>query len=146
MIPDEVSLEDFSVIGALLIMRHDCGKIQTRRGGDTVTPKTIEEVVRKFASEAKSIYGPALGEVILFGSCARGDFAPDSDIDVMVLLDVPQEAISTERRKMMAASDRLDLDYDVLLSPVFQSRQTFERYLSASPFYQNVRKDGVRYA
>ena len=115
-------------------------------GGDTVTPKTIEEVVRKFASEAKLIYGPSLGEVILFGSCARGDFASDSDIDVMVLLDVPLEAISTERRKMMAASDKLDLDYDVLLSPVFQSRQTFERYLPASPFYQNVRKDGVRYA
>lgn len=142
MIPDE----DSSIIGALLIIKHSCGKIQARQGGDTVTSKTIEEVVKKFASEAKSIYGPVLVEVILFGSCARGDFAPDSDIDVMVLLDVPQEDISAEQRKMMAVSSRLDWDYDVLLAPVFQSRQTFEHYLSASPFYQNVRKDGVRYA
>lgn len=56
-----------------------------------MTPKTMEEVVRK-------------GEVILFGSCARGDYALDSDIDVMVLLDVPQEAISVEIRKKMVAS------------------------------------------
>ena len=111
-----------------------------------MTPKTIEEVVRKFAAEAKLIYGPVLGEVILFGSCARGDFEPDSDIDVMILLDVPQEAIGTERRKMMATSDRLDMDYDVVLTPVFQSRQTFEHYLPASKFYQNVRTDGIRYA
>lgn len=43
------------------------------------------------------IYGTALRKVILYGSCARGDFEQDSDI--MVLLDSPVEKINEERKK-----------------------------------------------
>lgn len=111
-----------------------------------MTPKKIEEVVSLFTSEAKKVYGSALQEVILYGSCARGDFAPDSDIDIMVLLDVPQERINAERKKILDTSDQLDMTYDVVLTPVFQSKKTFDRYLPASKFYQNVRTEGVRYA
>ena len=58
-----------------------------------MTEEKIKEVVSKFSEEAKRIYGAKLYKVILYGSCARGDFEQDSDIDIMVLLDVPQEAI-----------------------------------------------------
>ena len=112
----------------------------------SVTPRKIEEVVQLFTLAAKQVYGPALQEVILYGSCARGDFAADSDIDIMVLLDVPQEEINTARKKMLDTSDRLDMDYDVVLTPVFQSKQMFDRFLPASKFYQNVKAEGVRYA
>ena len=111
-----------------------------------MTPETIQAVVSRFAAEARQVYGPSLQEVILYGSCARGDFTPDSDIDILVLLDVPQQHINAERKKIVDVSDQLDLDYDVVLAPVFQSKQTFDRYLPASRFYQNVRAEGVRYA
>lgn len=45
------------------------------------------------------IYGTALRKVILYGSCARGNFEQDSDIDIMVLLDSPVEKINEERKK-----------------------------------------------
>lgn len=106
----------------------------------------IETVVRQFSDEAKQIYGPTLRQVILFGSCARGDFSADSDIDIMVLLDVPQEQISDARKKMLSTADRLDLHYDVVLTPVFQNAALYEKYLPVSKFYQNVRDEGVRYA
>ena len=56
-----------------------------------MTEEKIREVVSKFAEEAKYIYGSKLRSMILYGSCARGDFEKDSDIDILVLLDVPQE-------------------------------------------------------
>ena len=111
-----------------------------------MTPEKIHEIVSLFAAGAKQVYGSALDEVLLYGSCARGDFKPDSDIDIMVLLNVPQDHISAERRKIVELSDRLDLDYDVVLAPVFQTKQSFERLLPASRFYQSVRKEGIRYA
>lgn len=111
-----------------------------------MTQETIQEVVARFASDAQTVYGSALREVILYGSCARGDFASDSDIDILALLDVPQDHISRERKKMQEISNQLDLDYDVVLAPVFQSAYIFDRYLPVSRYYQNVKTEGVRYA
>ena len=111
-----------------------------------MTPEKIQEVVTRFASGAREIYGSALHEVILYGSCARGDFEPDSDIDILILLNLPQDRMNAERKKILDMSNQLDIDYDVVLAPVLQSTQIFDRYLPASKFYQNVRAEGVRYA
>lgn len=85
-------------------------------------------------------------DVILYGSCARGDFAADSDIGIMVLLDVGQEDIGEARKKIIDVSDQIDLEYDVVLAPVIQSWGMYQQYMDVSCFYQNVRREGVRYA
>ena len=82
----------------------------------------------------------------MYGSCARGDFADDSDIDVMVLLDVAQEEIGIERKKILDVSDQLDLKYDVVLAPVIQSWRLYNQYIAVSCFYQNVQKEGIKFA
>lgn len=111
-----------------------------------MTEEKIRVVVRRFAEEAEKLYGCKLRGIILYGSCARGDFEQDSDIDLFVLLDVPPEEINKERERIMDASDRLDWEYDVVLSPVFQSCQLYEKYLAVSVFYQNIQKEGVKIA
>ena len=111
-----------------------------------MTEKVIHDVVDRFAAEAAEIYGSTLRGVILYGSCARGDYEADSDIDLMILLDVPPERIVSERRRIQGISNRLDLEYDVVLTPVIQSREVYEKYLPASAFYQNVQREGVRIA
>lgn len=55
-----------------------------------MTEEKIREVVERFAEEAKKIYGVRLQSIILYGSCACGDFEKDSDIDILVLLEVSQ--------------------------------------------------------
>lgn len=111
-----------------------------------MTEEKIQEVVTLFTSEVKQIYGNNLCQVILYGSCARGDFEQDSDIDIMILLNVPPENINEERKKIIDVSDRLDLNYDVVLTPVVQNYERFLHYMPASRFYQNVQKEGVRFA
>ena len=44
----------------------------------------------------------------------------------MVLLNVPNEEINAERKRIYDISDKLDLDYDVVLTPVFQSYPLFQ--------------------
>ncbi len=81
-------------------------------------------------------------DVILYGSCARGNFADDSDINIMVLLDGGQEEISDARKKMIDVSDQIDLEYDVVLAPVIQSWRWYQQYMEVSGFYQNVGRYG----
>ena len=111
-----------------------------------MTAEVIRKVVQEFAAQAAGVYGDSLSAVILYGSCTRGDFETDSDIDLFVLLDVAPDKISDERGKINRLSDRLDLEFDVVLSPVVQSREVYERYLPTSVFYQNVEQEGIKVA
>ena len=111
-----------------------------------MTEEKIHTVVKCFAEEARKIYGSKLQKLILYGSCVREDFKIDSDIDILVLLNVESEEISAERKRILDVTDRLDLDYDVVLAPVFQSFQIFEKYRNVSVFYQTVQKEGVKIA
>lgn len=111
-----------------------------------MTETKIREVMKLFAAEARRIYGSSLKEIILYGSCARGDFSDDSDIDVLVLLNVPPEDISLQRHRIQAVTDQLDLDYDVVLTPVFQNCDVYSKYTPVSVFYQNIQKEGVKIA
>lgn len=111
-----------------------------------MTEEKIREVVNTFASEAKHIYGPSLKEIILYGSCARGDFSGESDIDLLILLDVAPEEIGEQRKLIRDMTDRLELDYDVVLAPVLQNADVYKKYTPVSAFYQNIEKDGVKIA
>lgn len=106
----------------------------------------IWAVAEQFAGAVKEKYGDLLRDVILYGSCARGDFTEESDIDVMILLDIPQEDIGKARKIILEISDRLDIENDVVLAPVIQNYLTYQKYISVSPYYQNVKKEGVRIA
>ena len=106
----------------------------------------IHEIVSIFADEAKTIYGNKLKEIILYGSCARGDNNNDSDIDILLLLSVSPEEIGAERNKIFDMADKIDLKYDVVLAPVFQSVEIYNKYMPVSAFYQNIAKEGVRIA
>ena len=111
-----------------------------------MTEEKIREVVDRFAEVAKRIYGTKLQEIILYGSCARGDFENDSDIDILILLDSPLESISSERKRILDVSDKLDLDYDVVIAPVVQNYALYQKYIPVSVFYQNVEREGVKIA
>ena len=45
---------------------------------------------------ARESLGDKLDKVILYGSYARGDYDDESDIDIMVLADIPREACGYE--------------------------------------------------
>ena len=111
-----------------------------------MTAEKIKEVTELFAKEVKRIYGNKLQIALLHGSCARGAYEEDSDIDILLLLNVPSEKLAEERKKIFAVADRLDLEYEVVLAPVLQSYEVFENYLSVSSYYQNVQREGVKIA
>ena len=50
---------------------------------------TREQLLKEIKARLEAAYGDRLRGVVLYGSEARGDARPDSDIDVLVLLDGP---------------------------------------------------------
>jgi len=83
----------------------------------------------------------SLVQLKLFGSKARGDSHPESDIDVLIVLSGYDW--DTEKAVYDLCTD-ISIDFGVLVVPVLYSVSEFESELMrVTPFYQNVVQDGV---
>ena len=80
---------------------------------------------------------------ILYGSEARGDTRPDSDIDVLILLDGDQLSLKREM-DMTGPLNEIEWQTGVLVSPTVMLRKQWENMPFKTPFYINVMNEGKR--
>lgn len=78
-------------------------------------------------------------KVLLFGSRARGEARPDSDWDVMVLLN---DNSKTNRWDAVKQLFYLSLDIEQDINPIVYTKSEWDKR-SFTPFYKNVMKDGI---
>ena len=81
---------------------------------------------------------------VLFGSYARGDAEPGSDIDVLLLVDASRQDISARNWQVGNLAAELLLDYGIVVSPIVENRDYFNKNVNVLPFYRNVEREGVR--
>lgn len=110
---------------------------------NTKSKQEINEISQKVLQAAKDTLGERLEMVILYGSYARGDYDKDSDVDFLVLANVPQEDAGRWRDSIYECLPDLSLDYDILLSVKVTGSMTFNRYANILPYYMNVIREGV---
>ena len=80
---------------------------------------------------------------ILYGSEARGDARPDSDIDVLILLDGDKRNLKRESA-LSGELYEVELASGVLVSPTIMLRKQWEQRPFKTPFYVNVMNEGIR--
>jgi predicted nucleotidyltransferase len=96
----------------------------------------LAELRRRF----EALYGERLIEMVLFGSQTRGDAAPGSDIDVLVVLRgkvSPCEEIS----RTIEDVANISLHNNEVVSCVFVSEEQFAR--EQNPLLLDVRREGM---
>lgn len=105
---------------------------------------TIETLLKRYIEALTQIYGTHLKSVILYGSYARGDYTKDSDIDIMILLDLTDMEIKKYRHELSGLTYDFNMDHDIDIKPIAKSEEHFQKWVSAYPFYSNVEKEGVK--
>ena len=101
---------------------------------------TLSVILADLRTRLDGLCGTSLCRLILFGSQARGDSDPESDIDVLVVL-ADQSAMASHKARATDVIHELCLEYDTLISCVFTTADRAE--LSGLPFYRNIRREGV---
>ncbi len=99
------------------------------------------QIVTEFVRRLHQQFEEQLLSAVLFGSRARGDAEPDSDMDLLVVL----RQLNHETRKAVRylAAD-LWLTHDVYLSTRVYSAAEWARLQDMNTLlYRNIRRDGI---
>ena len=100
----------------------------------------MDSIVKKCRQVLEKYYGDRFAGLIVYGSLARGEAGPFSDIDLLVLLH-PSFDYFQELRALTDLLYPVQLESDRLLSVRPAAVDEFER--GSIQLYRNARREGV---
>jgi uncharacterized protein len=102
-------------------------------------PPHIQKLLQELKLELTRIYGERLKGVYLYGSYARGDHRPGSDVDVMIVL-ASYQRYGDEIKRTSELNAKLSLEYNLSISRLFLTEERWKH--EDSPLLRNIRTQG----
>ncbi|MEG3968012.1 nucleotidyltransferase domain-containing protein [Microcoleus sp. T2B6] len=99
----------------------------------------LKNILMQLRSHFEQLYGDRLTKMVLYGSQARGDARPDSDIDILVLKGQVNPGEEIKRISHIRAD--LSLQNDEVISFLFMDEKRLIHY--NEPLFRNIRKEGI---
>lgn len=100
----------------------------------------LRSILAELRARFEALYGDRLVKLILYGSQARGDAAPDSDIDVLVVLRGPV-VVGEEIERGSRVTAPLSLEHNIVISCVYLSEDRYRQ--DRMPLLLNIEAEGV---
>ena len=100
----------------------------------------LKSILHTLRQQLEALYETRLVDLVLYGSQARGDMTPESDVDVLVVLTGPVNP-GEEISRTIEIVTALSLQYDVVISCLPVSAERFQN--ERSPWLINVRREGI---
>lgn len=100
-----------------------------------------QKAVERFAAALRERWGSEIIEIHLFGSKARGDAGPESDVDLLVITERDDWRLKDEIGRV---ATEILLAEGVYLSVKVLGRAPYQRFVALeAPFIKNVLREGV---
>jgi predicted nucleotidyltransferase len=101
-----------------------------------------QETIQNKIAESIHLKDPN-AEAYLFGSRARGDHKPDSDWDILILVDDPKFTNELDD-KFREDLYKLSLESEQVISILVYPKKYWKDKLTYSPLYENVAEEGIK--
>ena len=103
-------------------------------------PDRIKDLLTELKVGLMEIYGSRLEGLYLYGSYARGDQEPGSDVDIVILLDrIDHYSLEIDRTGELISD--LSLKFGLSISRLFVSEHDWK--YRDTPFLANAREEAI---
>lgn len=82
-------------------------------------------------------------KIILYGSCARGDFDDDSDIDIAILTDLGRLEVKKYDSALMDAVTDIAMETDAIVEYICIPYQEYEEKKNWYGYFKNIDQEGT---
>lgn len=103
-------------------------------------------------SEALSILGEVyercsqtlpISVAYLYGSYARGDYRPYSDVNIMLISSLPEKEIRARNMQISEIVGEMCIEHDMTISVSVRSKEHFKP--QSLPYHKTIVTEGIRY-
>ena len=103
----------------------------------------LQTLLKPYIEQVQKLYGNHLTRIVLYGSYARREQRPDSDIDIMIFVDLSEEELKRYQNDLSDITYDFNLDHETDIEPIGKSMEFFNKWAAVYPFYANVRKEWI---
>jgi len=102
----------------------------------------LSKIISNFTREAHYILKDNVIEKYLFGSYARNTYTPESDIDILIIINNYKTELQYKLSEL--ASD-YSIQYGVCISPILKDFELWKKNKQYNTlFYQEITEDGIK--
>lgn len=105
-----------------------------------------EDVIEKVKNESVPLVCKMMGDdvrkIILYGSCSRGDFSKDSDIDIALLTSCSRIEVKKYNNSLSEIATKFAEKYLAVVNFVCLPEEEFEEKKGWYPYFKNIEREG----
>ena len=109
----------------------------------TIQDKELLDILHDVKKEIRQLFGEKLRRLILYGSYARNEQDPESDVDIMILVDDNEDGLRNYRYLIADVMGELTIKYGKLISLAEVTYNRFVDFRGILPFYKSINEEGV---
>lgn len=100
-----------------------------------------DDIKKELISGLVNLFSDNITMIILYGSVARNEATPESDIDIAIIMKNDMDEIV--KNKFICWSADMDLRYGKVFSIIDIKEENMKKWGKVLPFYKNVQKEGI---
>lgn len=100
----------------------------------------VLDALNAYLDQAVSRFGERIISITLYGSRARGDADPDSDIDLFIIIRQDTPAL---RQALADIAWQVQFEHNLVISDIIRSANQLQSKISRFPYYKSVQQEGI---